>query len=61
MKVDRYYSDQLRGVLYQLIDAGKLLPPKDQAEFKELWQELGALADTVESFEERFLSTPEAK
>lgn len=33
MKVNRYYSDQLRSVLYQLIDASKLMPPKDQAEF----------------------------
>lgn len=61
MKVNRYYSDQLRSVLYQLIDASKLLQPKDQAKFKELWQELGALADTVEVFEGRFLSMPEAK
>lgn len=29
MKVNRYYSDQLRSVLYQLIDASKLMPPKD--------------------------------
>jgi len=61
MKVNRYYSDQLRSVLYQLIDASKLVSPKDQAEFRELWQELGALADTVEGFEDRFLSIPGAK
>ena len=58
MKVNRYYSDQLRSVLYQLIDAGR---PENQAEFRELLQELGALADTVESFEDLYLSMPEAK
>ena len=61
MKIDRYYSDQLRSVLYQLIDASKLLQSKSQAEFRELLQELGALADTVESFEDIYLSMPEAK
>lgn len=61
MKIDRYYSDQLRSVLYQLIDASKLLQSKNQAEFRELLQELGALADTVESFEDIYLSMPEAK
>lgn len=61
MKVNRYYSDQLRSVLYQLIDAGTLLQPKERAELMELGQELGALADTLETFEESVLSTPEAK
>ena len=56
MKVNRYYSDQLRSVLYQLIDAGRVLQPENQAEFRELLQELGALADTVESFEDLYLS-----
>ena len=61
MKVNRYYRDQLRSVLYQLIDASKLMPPKDQAEFRGLWQDLGALADTVESFEERLCGISEVK
>lgn len=61
MKIDRYFSEQLRTALYQLIDAGELLQPKAQAEFRELLQELGALADTVESFEDLYLSMPEAK
>ena len=61
MKVNRYYSDQLRSVLYQLIDASELVQPKEQAEFKELWQQLGAIADTVEGFEDRFFSMPEAE
>ena len=61
MKVNRYYSDQLRSVLYQLIDASKQMPPKDQAEFRGLWQDLGALADTVESFEERLCGISEVK
>lgn len=61
MKINRYYSDQLRSVLYQLIDAGRVLQPENQAEFRELLQELGAVADTVESFEDLYLSMPEAK
>lgn len=61
MKVNRYYSDPLRSVLYQLIDAGTLLQPKERAELMELGQKLGALADTLETFEEFVLSTPEAK
>ena len=61
MKVNRYYSDQLRSVLYQLIDAGRVLQPENQAGFRELLQELGALADTVESFEDLYPSIPGAK
>ena len=58
MKVNRYYSDQLRSVLYQLIDAGRVLQPKNQAEFRELLQELGAVADAVETFENFYFSVP---
>lgn len=61
MKVNRYYSDQLRSVLHQLIKASELMQPKEQAEFQKLWQELGAIADTVEVIEDRFLSMPEAE
>ncbi|WP_279076228.1 hypothetical protein [Bilophila wadsworthia] len=61
MKIDRYFSEQLRTALYHLIDAGRVLQPENQAEFRELLQELGALADTVESFEDLYLSMPEAK
>lgn len=58
MKVDCYFSNQLSTVLYQLIDAGKLLQPKEQAEFRELLQELGAITDAVETFERFYFSIP---
>lgn len=58
MKIDRYFSEQLRTTLYQLIDAGKLLQSKNQAEFRELLQELGAVADVVETFEDFHFSVP---
>lgn len=58
MKVNRYYSDQLRSVLYQLIDADRVLQPENQAEFRELLQELGAIADVVETFEDFYFSVP---
>ena len=58
MTVECYFSDQLSTVLYQLIDAGELLQPKEQAEFRELLQELGAITDAVETFERFYFSVP---
>ena len=58
MKVDCYFSDQLSTVLYQLIDAGELLQPKEQAEFRELLQELDAITAAVETFERFYFSVP---